>query len=838
MSGALFDEHHRELAVASSISEDIIAGRGYRSISRPTNTHDEPREEMKRAGIPSWAISENRYFPGLFIPLYRPTGERISGMYKPRVPVANRDGRLMKYASQKNRPSVIDVHPINRDRIVDISVPLWVTEGVKKADSLASRGLCVAALSGVYNWRSGMGTLGDWEDIPLRGRTVTICFDADARTNPNVLRAMDRFGKWLRSKGVTQVLYLIVPEKFQDTPVKGADDWFAAGGSLATLSAGATTTCPRADTGNDAFSDTRMAEVVADEVFDHGFCYAFGRGWMLWDGRRWTDSSDIEAVEAVRQWVAKKYVAATRGADTNSAQTDGWRSMLTASRQRTVVNHARGLVLKRASEFDSHPDLINTPSGIVDLETLQVMPHDPDMLMTKVTGSSYRSDADHHDWKQALQALPKNVRHYMQIRLGQAITGHMTPDDMLIVMHGGGENGKSTLTEIIAKAIGDYFLLVSDRALMASPDAHPTELMDFQGARLAVMEETPEARRLNTQRLKRTVGTPQITARRIRMDSVTFDATHSLFINTNFRPTVEETDHGTWRRLALVSFPYRFRKPHEPVEKPNDRAGDPSLRERCRSNPQVREAALAWLIEGARMWYENDRAMPEPPASVVADTRAWRGETDLVMAYLDERIIVDPASHVLSMELLDDFNEWLKARRHPAWSDKTFISRLDGHEDVRDHGVELKKMRASSGLSRAPLRASIWGTDQQPAATASTYRAWRGLRFRTATDEVDLGSAEKPATSEIEDHVPHVPARKYNQNSSHESRHTFLMEHVEHKTSSHSLVPDVQGDPAEAQEPEPFDFWRVRRDVLCDDCGYLTTTRHHHRVCLPSKETQ
>jgi P4 family phage/plasmid primase-like protien len=838
MSGALFDEHHRELAGESAISEEVIAGRGYRSISRPTNTHDEPRQEMKRAGIPTWAINENRYFPGLFIPLYRPTGERISGMFKPRVPVPNRDGRAMKYAAQKNRPSVIDVHPINRDRIVDPTVPLWITEGVKKADSLTSRGLCVAALSGVYNWRSGMGSLGDWEDIPLRGRTITICFDADARTNPNVLRAMDRFGRWLRSKGVGQVLYLIVPDKYQDTPVKGADDWFAAGGSLAQLSATATTTCPRADSGNESFTDSRLAETVADEVLDHGYCYALGRGWLKWDGRRWMDSSDIEVTEEVRVWALKKYMSASRNPDSGSAQIDGWRTMLSVSRQRTIVAASRGLVLKRASEFDSHPDVINTPSGIVDLETLQVMPHDPDMLLTKITGASYRPDADHHDWKQALQALPKNVRHYMQIRLGQAITGHMTPDDLLIVMHGGGENGKSTFTDILSKAIGDYFLLVSDRALMASPDAHPTELMDFQGARLAVMEETPEARRLNTQRLKRTVGTPQITARRIRMDPVTFDATHSLFINTNFRPTVEETDHGTWRRLALVSFPYRFRKPHEAVEKANDRIGDPGLRERSRNSPQVREAALAWLIEGARMWYENDRTMPEPPASVVADTRAWRGETDLVMAYLDDRIVIDPASHVLSMELLDDFNDWLKARRHPAWSDKTFISRLDGHEDVRDHGVELKKMRAQSGLSRPPLRTSIWGMEPQPSATAATYRAWKGLRFRTTADDVDLEGAEKPSTSEIEDHVPHVPPAKYDENSLHESRHTFSVEHVEHKTSSHSFVPHVPGEVQVDDEAEPFDFWRVPRDVLCDDCGYLTTTRHHHRVCLPSKETQ
>jgi hypothetical protein len=67
---------------------------------------------------------------------------------------------------------------------------LWITDGVKKADSLTSRGGCVISLTGVFNWRSQLGTLGDWEDVLLKSRNVVICFDADARTNPNVLRAM------------------------------------------------------------------------------------------------------------------------------------------------------------------------------------------------------------------------------------------------------------------------------------------------------------------------------------------------------------------------------------------------------------------------------------------------------------------------------------------------------------------------------------------------------------------------------------------------------------------------------------------------------------------------
>jgi P4 family phage/plasmid primase-like protien len=823
MSGALFDEHHRELAGESAISEEVIAGRGYRSISRPTNTHDEPRQELKRLGIPTWATAENRYFPGLLIPLYRPTGERISAVFKPRVAVPNREGKLMKYAAVKNRPSVIDVHPANRDRIVDPTTPLWITEGVKKADSLTSRGLCVAALSGVYNWRSAMGSLGDWEDIPLRGRTITICFDADAKTNPNVLRAMDRFGRWLRAKGAGHVLYLIVPDHYDQTPVKGVDDWFAAGGSLATLSAGATTSCPRMDNTDATFTDAILADTIADEVLDHGYCWAGGKGWMCWDGMRWKACTDVRVLEAVRDYCIERFTTAAIAAQGNSAQVDGWRSMLSASRQRTVVSLARGIVEKEASRFDAHPDLLNTPSGVVDLETGEEMPHDPDLLMTKITGAPYRPHTDHDDWKKALEALPEQVRDYLQIRLGQAITGHMTPDDVLVVMHGGGENGKSTITEVMSRAVGEYFLLVSDRALMANPDAHPTELMDFQGARFAVLEETPEARRLNTQRLKRTIGTPRITARRIRKDSVTFDATHSLFLSTNHKPNVEESDHGTWRRLMLVTFPYRFRKEHEPIEGPNDRAGDPTLRERAKGDPDVLSAALAWLVEGARRWYEGGRIMPAPPETIVRDTRAWRAESDLITSYLDDRIAMDADSHVLAVELLDDFNGWLKDRGHTAWSDKTLAARLEGHDDIATRRIEKKKIRARSGMSRPPISGG-WDRKVYPAATASVYTAWLGLRFATDADHgLAVEMSVSPLTRENEDQVTAVTAEKYVQSQPRVGPSYFpAVTAVTESTTFDGFQDRVTGVTAER----------------CVDCGYLTTTRHHHRECSSPEETQ
>jgi putative DNA primase/helicase len=363
----------------------------------------------------------------------------------------------------------------------------------------------------------------------------------------------------------------------------------------------------------------------------------------------------------------------------------------------------------------------------VDLRTGELLPPDPARLMTKVTAARYEPGAEHMDWKAALESVPADVQDWYQVRLGQGVTGHMTSDDVMLVQQGTGENGKTTISGAIRAALGDYYLAVSHRALLADPRSIPTEVADFRGVRLAVLEELPEERRLTVTRLKMLVGTPEITARKLFKDSITFTASHSLFVNTNYAPGVDETDNGTWRRLALVRFPYHWRKPSEERICEDDRHGDPGLRDRLRRGRAQQEAVLAWLVQGAIEWYHDKRVMPPLPERVQRDTRAWRAESDLVLAYLDEHVIFDVESHVISAELFSDFNRWLLGRRLKEWGDKTFTSRLAGHGSVTPHRVEKRKIRSRPGLSRV---AHGYPDRSEP----NQYHAWLGVRFRTDDD--------------------------------------------------------------------------------------------------------
>jgi putative DNA primase/helicase len=78
---------------------------------------------------------------------------------------------------------------------------------------------------------------------------------------------------------------------------------------------------------------------------------------------------------------------------------------------------------------------------VIELPTGNLLEHDPELLLTKSTTVIYHPNMTHPDWTAAFSALPEPSAAWMKIRVGQAATGHPTPDDIMAVLQGAGANG-------------------------------------------------------------------------------------------------------------------------------------------------------------------------------------------------------------------------------------------------------------------------------------------------------------------------------------------------------------------------------------------------------------
>ena len=162
---AIFPQH-AALLEASAIDPEVSRERGYVSVD--TKTRLESGEFSKGQRSPRAAHPDPRHRRRIRLHQYRPESPRI-----------DTKGRGTQVRDTVAPPLCIDVPPRIRGQLADPDVPLWITEGSRKADAAVSAGLCCISLMGVDGWQSKGVALPDWKDIRLKDRT---CSSRSTRT--------------------------------------------------------------------------------------------------------------------------------------------------------------------------------------------------------------------------------------------------------------------------------------------------------------------------------------------------------------------------------------------------------------------------------------------------------------------------------------------------------------------------------------------------------------------------------------------------------------------------------------------------------------------------------
>lgn len=223
---------------ASAISDLVIHARGYRTVTAAS--------DLRSLGF---SPAQCRV-PGLLLPLcttagtpgpavYRPDNPRVVEQKdSPRDPDGLFPNKVIKYEMPKGLGVHLDCPPLCQPDLGDPRIPLWITEGQKKADALVSAGLTAIALLGVWNFKGknesgGVTLLADWDFIALKDRDVRIVFDSDVMRKREVQAALLRLVEHLRRKGAELRTVYLPPGPGSEK--LGVDDWLALGHTLPEL---------------------------------------------------------------------------------------------------------------------------------------------------------------------------------------------------------------------------------------------------------------------------------------------------------------------------------------------------------------------------------------------------------------------------------------------------------------------------------------------------------------------------------------------------------------------------------------------------------------------------
>ena len=435
------------------------------------------------------------------------------------------------------------------------------------------------------------------------------------------------------------------------------------------------------------------ARFIALHATELRYCHPWKR-WLRWTEGRWLDDDTghttylgVETMRSLlhdaadihdpdlRKRAIKEVIAAER-----ASRIRGMLELATSHQPITIL----------PTRLDADPWLFNVTNGTVNLQTGDLQPHNPDDLITKQAPVAYDATAEAPEFQRFLARVVPDpeLRSFLQRAVGYSLTGSTT-EQILLILYGAGQNGKSTLMEVIRALLGDYGQQAPPETFLERRDNIPNDVARLRGARFVSASEITEGRRLNEALVKRMTGGDTMTARFMHSEFFEFKPQFTPWLSTNHKPEIRGTDYAIWRRVKLVPFNERITEEEKDGDLP------------AKLNTEL-PGILAWAIKGCLDWQFSGLS---EPASVTHATREYRADMDIIGGFLEDRCRLTEGHTARASDLFAAYREWAKTTGNDPVSQQLFGRRLS------DRGLEQRK---TSGGTRSWDGISLLG-DQETA---------------------------------------------------------------------------------------------------------------------------
>ena len=444
--------------------------------------------------------------------------------------------------------------------------------------------------------------------------------------------------------------------------------------------------------------------------------YVPGLGWLVWLDGRWVRDEDGSIARRAKS-VCDELNRIVHLQDTDEQRKRALKhAQLSegASRIRAMIELVQsepGVTIP-ASQLDAGAWHLNTPTGVLDLQSGQVREHKREDLLTRWTGVPYDATARCPRFVEFLMRIMEGngaLISFLQRAIGYSLTGS-TREQKLFLCYGTGANGKSTLIEVLRETLGAYARSAPFDAFCESFSGRsatgPNEdIARLAGARFVSAVEGGESSRLNEGLVKQLTGGDMVSASYKYGAVFEYRPQFKIWLSTNHLPRIRGTDEGIWRRICRI--PFNASIPAE--EQDHDLLA--KLREE-------RAGILAWAVAGALQWA---RGGLQPPEEVVAATQSYRQESDVLGQFIEECCIVDRLLTCKTNELYRRYRVWCEDNGHSPMSQTSIGKRLQerGFEAWRMPGLE--RSRAWKGIDIDAVE-----SPPQPHLFGRSRRDWTG----------------------------------------------------------------------------------------------------------------
>lgn len=329
-------------------------------------------------------------------------------------------------------------------------------------------------------------------------------------------------------------------------------------------------------------------------------------------------------------------------------------------------------------DSDNDPLLLGVKNGVYDINKKKLLngEHAREAFIMQSCGVEYDASASSEKWADMVLRIAcgdADLAVTMKMAFGQVLIGQNS--DKFFFLLGSGNNGKTTMLDIIDQVLGDY-------SIVGSPDLFSRNKItnkeyyfaQWKGKRLINFNETAkDAVSLSEEIIKQTTDAPEIVARSPYGDPFTFQPQFTAFFSVNHLPNISN-DPALWRRLVIIPFNYEI-----PLNVKNANFKNDMLKNHG-------SGVLNWLIEGAILYMENGNKIKSCKA-VDDFTKAIKQDTDKIFDFLSYYTNMHPHSdNILAREVYAEYKEYSFDEKY-TYGSRNFINELVGAGLIKNRGT-------------------------------------------------------------------------------------------------------------------------------------------------------
>lgn len=443
-----------------------------------------------------------------------------------------------------------------------------------------------------------------------------------------------------------------------------------------------------------------------------------GGEWAVYDGRRWAFRGGDTLVRTLARLMVEDLPKTEALEFSDEPKVDDKGNELPSDRE-VFLDYVHRLrdhrVMGRAiaasvsypelhaqsDDFDANRRWLNLPNGILDTDRVQLLPHNPDLMLSKMFGVPYSPQAEAPIWEHFLQMnIPdEQTRLYLQKAAGYTLSG-LSNEKTLIYLYGPSDTGKSIFTGIMSRLFGEYGLVASDGALRPRREGAVNNDVDgMAGKRFVTTSESRPGEEMDEALIKRLTGRDEQTTRALYENNRTWTPECAIWVCSNQYPKITGDDDAIWTRIRVVPFLRQFL------------AGDPDRDERLEEKLHAElEGIFAWAARGLSLYLRDGLA---PPPEVVQAGERFRSTADGVTAFVaefaeDNLLTVEEHGWAPRTDLYEMYKRWCKesAMREPLRPSR-FYTRFE----VTFQHSKVNGTRGFKGISMGPkqMAPAGWG---------------------------------------------------------------------------------------------------------------------------------